>query len=100
MDDGRTRKDPSRQYGTSGKIQGTKYMLLLTWNAPEDAFDNQDQYLFEGRSVDDIFVSDTSTYKLYGAVILPSFACFNAVKSPSFKKDVRRYKLQLNQIKL
>jgi modulator of drug activity B len=51
-------------------MQGTKYMLSLTWNAPEDAFDNQDQYLFEGRSVDDIFVSNTSTYKFCGIEIL------------------------------
>ncbi|MEY4937038.1 MAG: hypothetical protein RIS64_3397, partial [Bacteroidota bacterium] len=28
-DDGRTRKDPSKQYGTGGKMQGKKYMLFL-----------------------------------------------------------------------
>ena len=28
--DGRTRSDPNKQYGTGGKLTGTKYMLLLT----------------------------------------------------------------------
>jgi len=100
MDDGRTRKDPSRQYGTGGKMQGTKYMLSLTWNAPEEAFKNPDQYLFEGKSVDDAFIGNTSNYKFCGAEILPSFSCFNVVKAPSFEEDVRRYKQQLNQLKL
>jgi modulator of drug activity B len=30
--DGRTRKDPSRQYGTGGKRQGRKFMISATWN--------------------------------------------------------------------
>lgn len=29
-DDGRTRDDPSKQYGSGGKLQGRKYMLSLT----------------------------------------------------------------------
>jgi len=40
IDDGRTRKDPNKQYGTGGKMQGKKYMLSLTWNAPEQAFND------------------------------------------------------------
>ena len=32
--DGRTRKDPSKKYGSGGLVQGKKYMLSLTWNAP------------------------------------------------------------------
>lgn len=36
IDDGRTREDPHKQYGTGGKMQGKKYMLSLTWNAPEN----------------------------------------------------------------
>ncbi|VFS38584.1 modulator of drug activity B [Escherichia coli] len=31
--DGRTRKDPSKKYGSGGLVQGKKYMLSLTWNA-------------------------------------------------------------------
>lgn len=38
VDDGCTRDDPSKQYGTGGKMQGKQYMLSLTWNAPQEAF--------------------------------------------------------------
>jgi modulator of drug activity B len=38
--DGRTRKDPSRQYGTGGKMQGKKFMISATWNAPKETYDN------------------------------------------------------------
>ncbi|MHC5741455.1 MAG: NAD(P)H-dependent oxidoreductase [Nostoc sp.] len=44
--DGRTRKDPTRQYGSGGKMHGKKYMISLTWNAPKEAFGNADQLLF------------------------------------------------------
>jgi putative NADPH-quinone reductase len=33
--DGRTRQDPSRQYGRGGKMQGTKFMISATWNVRE-----------------------------------------------------------------
>ena len=46
--DGRTRSDPTRQYGTGGKMQGKKFMIATTWNAPETAFDNPDGVLFNG----------------------------------------------------
>lgn len=36
--DGRTRSDASKKYGSGGLIQGKKYMLSLTRNAPMEAF--------------------------------------------------------------
>jgi len=98
IDDGRTRTDPSKNYGTSGKMQGKKYMLSLTWNAPKAAFDDEDQYLFEGRSVDDAFIHNTANYKFCGVEILPSFSCFNVLKEPDFDNDVVRYKQHLNNL--
>jgi putative NADPH-quinone reductase len=44
--DARTRLDPSRQYGTGGKMQGKKFMICATWNAPREAFDNPDVVLY------------------------------------------------------
>jgi modulator of drug activity B len=46
--DGRTSKNPDKQYGTGGKMHGKKYMLSLTWNAPQKSFGNKDQNLFKG----------------------------------------------------
>jgi modulator of drug activity B len=38
--DGRTRSDASQKYGSGGLIHGKQYMLSLTWNAPQQAFDD------------------------------------------------------------
>lgn len=95
VDDGRTRKDPSKQYGTGGKMQGKEYMLSLTWNAPKEAFNNNDQILFEGKSVDDVFVGNTVNYKFCGAEILPSFSCYNVMKEVDVEGDIERLKLHL-----
>lgn len=95
VDDGRTRKDPSRQYGTGGKMQGKKYMLSLTWNAPKEAFGNKDQFLLEGRTVDDAFIAHTSVYKFCGAEIVPSFSCFDVMKNADVENDIKRLKKHL-----
>ena len=58
--DGRTREDPGKQYGTGGLLQGRKYMMSLTWNAPAEAFGDANQTLFGGHSVDDVFILNTA----------------------------------------
>jgi modulator of drug activity B len=75
--DGRTRSDPSRQYGTGGHMQGRKFMIAATWNAPEEAFSNPDSVLFEGRSVDDLLLNISSNYKFTGYDVLPSFGVYD-----------------------
>ncbi|MBJ9705397.1 MULTISPECIES: NAD(P)H-dependent oxidoreductase [Acinetobacter] len=97
-DDGRTRNDPSKQYGTGGKLFGKKYMLSLTWNAPQEAFDNSEQKLFDGRSVDDVFIHNTSNYKFCGVEVLPTFSFFDVFKDPQVSKDIETLKQKLIQI--
>ncbi len=48
--DGRTRENPAKQYGTGGHMQGRKFMVSATWNAPPEAFNNPEQQLFKGKS--------------------------------------------------
>jgi modulator of drug activity B len=43
--DGRTRSDPTRQYGSGGTMQGRKFMISATWNAPRETFDNPNSIL-------------------------------------------------------
>src|SRR4029077_8758742 len=43
---GRPRSDPSRQYGSGGKMQGRKFMVSATWNAPRETFDNPASVLY------------------------------------------------------
>ncbi|MHC3124777.1 MULTISPECIES: NAD(P)H-dependent oxidoreductase [unclassified Acinetobacter] len=97
-DDGRTRNDPSKQYGTGGKLFGKKYMLSLTWNAPREAFNNSEQKLFDGRSVDDVFIHNTSNYKFCGVEVLPTFSFFDVFKEPQISKDIENLKQKLIQI--
>ncbi|RJL56863.1 flavodoxin family protein [Pectobacterium versatile] len=95
VDDGRTRQDPSRQYGTGGKMQGKQYMLSLTWNAPKEAFDDSRQILFTGKSVDDVFAYNTANYKFCGVELVSSFSCFDVMKAPEITKDIERLKEHL-----
>jgi modulator of drug activity B len=71
--DGRTRSDPTRQYGTGGHMHRKKFMVSATWNAPIEAFSNPDGVLFEGKSIDDLLLNITSNYKFVGYDILPSY---------------------------
>ena len=93
--DGRSRDDPRRQYGSGGKMQGKQYMLSLTWNAPAEAFGDAGQSLFEGKTVDDVFVANTANYKFCGAQILPSFSCHDVVKQPDIEGDIARLRRHL-----
>ena len=63
--DGRTRSDASKKYGSGGLIQGKKYMLSLTWNAPLEAFTEKDQF-FEGVGVDGAFCRSTRRTSSWG----------------------------------
>ena len=91
IDDGRSREDVDKHYGTGGKMQGKKFMLSLTWNAPKSAFDDKDQFLFEGKSADDALLSVTTNYKFCGSEILPSFSCYDVVKNPNIEEDIKNY---------
>ncbi|MFZ6681722.1 NAD(P)H-dependent oxidoreductase [Undibacterium sp. Tian12W] len=96
--DGRTREDPSKQYGSGGKMQGKKYMLSLTWNAPAAAFGDTSQSLFEGKTVDDVFIANTANYKFCGVDVLPAFSCHDVVKQPDIDNDMARLRAHLANV--
>lgn len=50
--DGRSSKNPAINYGTGGMLQGKKYMVTSSWNAPKEAFTLPGEF-FNQRSVDD-----------------------------------------------
>jgi modulator of drug activity B len=96
--DGRTREDPSRQYGTGGYLQGKKFMVCATWNAPAAAFDNPDQILFEGRSTADFFIPINSNYRFCGVEILPDYNCFDIYKGGDIQNDLKNYHIHLEKL--
>lgn len=97
-DDGRTREDATKQYGTGGHLQGKKFMISATWNAPAEAFDNPVQKLMQGKGTADLFLSITSNYRFCGVEILPDYNCFDIFKNDNIAKDLENYPKHLENV--
>lgn len=89
--DGRTRSDRGKQYGSGGTLTGKRYMLSLTFNAPRDAFDDPSQYLFQGRSVDDLFFPMHMNFRFFGMEPIETFVCYDVMKNPDIDNDLVRF---------
>jgi len=97
-DDGRTREDVTKQYGSGGLSQGKKYLLSATWNAPADTFNDKTQTLFDGKSPDDALFNLSSNYKFCGFEVLEGIHSHNVVKDPQVKSDIEVLKARLKEI--
>jgi modulator of drug activity B len=95
--DGRTREDPFQQYGTGGHLQGKKFMVSATWNAPKASFDDPKQVLFQGRSTADFFIPITSNYRFCGVDIIPDYNCYDIYKDGDISKDLENYPIHLKE---
>jgi len=95
--DGRTRTEPTKQYGSGGKLEGKKYMISLTFNAPSESFDDPEQVFFEGRSVDDLFWPTHLNFRFFGMSPLATFACYDVLKNPDVEGDFERFKSHLEK---
>ena len=95
--DGRTRSDPGKQYGTGGTLTGKRYMLSLTLNAPKAAFNDPGQYLFQGRSVDALFVPMHMNFRFFGMEPIETFVCYDVMKNPDIDSDLVRFAAHLSQ---
>ena len=92
--DGRSRDDDSKRYGSGGLCAGKAMMLSTTWNAPLYAF-NQVGEFFDGRGVDEIFIHIYKIHQFIGfSKFLPSFMANDVHKKPDFPKweaDLREH---------
>jgi modulator of drug activity B len=93
--DGRSRKDPSRQYGSGGKLQGKSYMLSVTLNAPRAAFDDPAQTLFAGRSLDELLAPVHINFAFFALSPRPTFAAHDVSKAPQIEADFERFDAHL-----
>lgn len=96
--DGRTREDITRQYGTGGKMQGKKFMICATFNAPAESFNNPLQSLMHGKGTDDLFLNITSNYSFCGVEILEGYNCFDIFKDGDIAGDLENYPKHLEKI--
>ena len=96
--DGRTKDDPTKQYGTGGLLQGKKFVICATWNAPAEAFDNPAQQLMQGKSTADLFLNITSNYRFCGYEIMEGYNCFDIFRRSDIAKDLENYPEHLERI--
>ncbi len=94
--DGRSSQAPKMNYGAGGNLSKTKYMMSLTFNAPEESFNNENEYLFAGKSVDDLLFPQHMNFKFFGMQPLPTFACYDVMKNPKVEGDLKRFEAHLN----
>jgi len=92
--DGRSRRDPSLQYGSGGLLQGRRYMLSLTWNAPQAAFDEPGNF-FEGRGVDGVYFPFHKSQTFLGLEALPTFLATDVIKAPDVDTTLALYRRHL-----
>ena len=94
--DGRHEDTPKQNYGAGGTLSGKKYMLSLTFNAPEEAFNDVKEYLFQGKSVDDLWFPMHMNFRFFGMTPLPTFACYDVMKNADTENDFRRFEAHIN----
>ena len=66
VNDGRSREDISKKYGSGGLMTEKIYMLSLTYNCPSSEFDNKNGF-FEGLSVDEANIAVHKIFQFCGA---------------------------------
>lgn len=94
--DGRSRKDPSKKYGSGGLAQGKKVMLSVTWNAPREAFTECDNF-FEGVGVEGVYLHLRKAHEFCAMEWLPIFMCNNVLKDPHVEEYISAYKAHLRE---
>lgn len=87
--DGRTRTDPSKKYGSGGLAQGKHVLLSVTLNAPSNSF-NSDEF-FADKTIDELFMWVHKAYQFNGFTSLAGFAAYDVVKNLDLEGDTARY---------
>lgn len=95
--DGRSRSHPERKYGSGGLLQGKHYMLSLTWNAPQEAFVDADQF-FEGKGIDAVYFPFHKANQFLGMTSLPTYLAADVIKDPSVELTIADYRAHLAKI--
>jgi len=86
INDGRTRSDASKRYGSGGLMQGTKYMLSLTYNCPTSEFSAKDGF-FDGLSLDEANIATHKTFQFCGLEPLETYSVHDIFKGDMNLED-------------
>jgi len=96
--DGRSEAEGFKQYGMGGKMQGKKFMICATWNAPEESFNDKNQYLFKGKSADDALFNVVANYLFTGFDVVPGYYCYDVYHNKHIKEDLENYPSYLQKV--
>lgn len=77
--DGRSRSDESKRYGSGGLLNGKKYMLSLTYNCPISEFSNKDGF-FDGLTLDEAHIAVHKTFQFCGLKPLETYSVHDIFK--------------------
>lgn len=89
--DGRTRSDPNRKYGSGGWVHGKFYMVSTTWNAPEESFTDPEQF-FGGVGIDGVLLPVHKANQFLGMTGLPTFLATDVMKNPHVDDTLAAYR--------
>jgi len=97
INDGRSKEDSSKRYGSGGLMTGKKYMLSLTYNCPESEFSNKDSF-FEGLSLDEANFAVHKVFQFCGAKQLETYSIHDVYKGDvNLEKELNRFEETLKR---
>lgn len=97
LNDGRRSANPTRNYGTGGTLQGRRYMLTTTWNAPLEAFTIEDEF-FKQHTADDVMFGFHQMNAFIGMSPLQSFHFYDVMKNPDMDNAKTHYLAHLDKV--
>lgn len=96
--DGRRSANPTRNYGTGGTLQGRRYMLTTTWNAPLDAFTIDGEF-FNQHNVDEgVMFAFHRMNAFIGMQPVESFHFYDVMKNHNIEQSEKNYLTHLDKI--
>lgn len=89
--DGRSSANPEINYGTGGMLQGTKYMVTSSWNAPKTAFTLPGEF-FNETSVDNGALFGFHRMNAFtGMTPIAGLHFHDVEKNADIPEDLKRY---------
>jgi modulator of drug activity B len=96
--DGRRSANPEVNYGTGGMLQGRKYMVTTSWNAPKTAFTLPGEF-FNQTSVDEGALFGFHRMNAFAALEkLESFHFHDVEKNADVMRDMDEYRKHLEMV--
>ncbi|GAB6898830.1 NAD(P)H-dependent oxidoreductase [Kineosporia succinea] len=96
-DDGRTRSDPTRQYGTGGRLRGRGFLVSSTWNAPAETFGNPDSVLFKGATLAEALLGITTSYRFVGCTVLEPYGVHDIFRDGDVAAGIENFGAHLDR---